>query len=174
MSNSVAFRNLRDGLIDRVINTVKKYVLILNAWKIKQWKLAKAVALTHNFMQRKTNFYEWKNRNYLGCYLNEKWDHSREIRIRIEKREARFAEWKRTYFAMLCSVLLYYGVEARILTDDATKCLKSFKLWCYRRMLRISFIYYVTNYTVIQWMNKDKGVLATIKKRKNVLFWTYN
>ena len=61
---------------------------------------------------------------------------------------------------------LLYGVEAWTLTDATSKRLEAFEMWCYRRMLRISYTYHVTNNTVIQRMQKELEIVHSVKVRK--------
>lgn len=48
--------------------------------------------------------------------------------------------------------------------------LQVFEMWCYRRMLRISWIHHITNDVVIQRIQKEPGILNTIKERKLAFF----
>lgn len=88
----------------------------------------------------------------VGYSLNKKWNHSREIKTRIQEARNVFARLRNALLnltlnlhtrkrCLCCYVfsVLYYGVEAWTLM----KRLEVFKLWCYR--LRISRTLYVTN-----------------------------
>ena len=66
--------------------------------------------------------------------------------------------------------VLMYGVESWTLSEAALKKLEAFEMWCYRRMLRISWTDKVRNETVLQRMKKEKEVLRTIKVRKLAYF----
>lgn len=118
--------------------------------------------------------------NYLGTSLNKKWDQMQEIKIRIEKARTVFNRMRnvlcnmnitlhlRTRFLKCYYVfsVLMYGVETWILTDATCKRLEAFEMWCYRRMLRISWTYRVTNEAVLQRMQKEKEIMKTVKQRK--------
>lgn len=58
---------------------------------------------------------------------------------------------------------LLYGVEAW----TTAKRLEAFKLWCYHRMLRISYIHHVTNNTVIQRIKKDLEIVRNVKSGRH-------
>jgi len=60
---------------------------------------------------------------------------------------------------------LLYGVEAWILTGAT---FKRFEMWCYRRMLRISYTYHIRNNTVIQRMQKELDILHSVKTSINL------
>ena len=65
----------------------------------------------------------------------------------------------------ILSVLLY-GIKARTMTEALMKRLKSFEMWIYRRILRISWIEHTTNEEVLRRMDKTKEVTFTVKRRK--------
>lgn len=170
-------------LIDRVVSIGREYGLDLNAKKTKTMIISKNSNVDAQFYAEDTLLQRVESFYYLGCYLNESWDHSKEVRIRIERARSSFYRMKK----VLCSLslnlqlrlrvlrcyvfsILYYGAEAWTLTDNTTNRLQSFELWCYRRMLRISYTYHVANATVMQRVNKDKEVLDTIKRRKMSYF----
>ncbi|KYN02133.1 hypothetical protein ALC62_07054 [Cyphomyrmex costatus] len=44
--------------------------------------------------------------------------------------------------------------------------LEAFEMWCYRRILRISWIDHVTNESVLRRMHASRKLLATVKRRK--------
>ena len=44
--------------------------------------------------------------------------------------------------------------------------LEAFEMWCYRRILRISWKDRVTNPSVLQRLHKDRELLSVIKRRK--------
>lgn len=59
-----------------------------------------------------------------------------------------------------CYVLpiLLNGVEAWTLKEANIKKIKSFKLWCYRRILNIPWVDRITNLEVLRRIGKDKEV----------------
>jgi hypothetical protein len=64
------------------------------------------------------------------------------------------------------SVLCFTVVEALTLKQKNVKNLESFEMWCYRRILKISWVDKITNEEVIRRINNDPEVILNIKKRK--------
>ena len=63
------------------------------------------------------------------------------------------------------SVLLY-GVEAWTLNDSNIKRLEAFEMWCYRRILKISWVDRVRNAEVLERLSKSTEIVCTVKSRK--------
>ena len=61
---------------------------------------------------------------------------------------------------------LLYGVESWTLNQQTTGKMESFEMWCYRRMLRISWKDRVRNEQVLLRMEKRPEIIKTIKVRK--------
>ena len=113
---------------------------------------------------------------YLGSMVNSNWDQSVEVRCRIEKARTVFNKMK-TFFVsrnlslklkirmVRCYILpvLLYGVEAWTMTEALMRRLDSFKMWIYRRILRISWIEHTTNEEALRRMGKTKEVTFTVK-----------
>ena len=62
--------------------------------------------------------------------------------------------------------VLLYGIEAWTMIEALMRRLKSFEMWIYRRILRISWIEHTTNEGVLRRMGKTKEVTFTVKRRK--------
>lgn len=116
---------------------------------------------------------------YLGSTVRENWDHSVEIRCRIEKARSTFIRMSglfKCHFLNLptrvrllrCYVfpVLLYGAETWTVTEAASKRLDAFEMWLYRRILRIPWTAHVTNKNVLQRLNKEMEIMTTIKARK--------
>ena len=111
--------------------------------------------------------------------MNERWDFSQEIRIRIEQARSAYSKLKkvltnrdislelrtRVVRCYVFSVLLY-GVESWTLTQALSNKIEAFEMWVYRRILRVSWTERVTNMTILGSMNKKMEVLNAIKRRK--------
>lgn len=116
---------------------------------------------------------------YLGSNVNSQWDHSIEIKQRIAKARSAFIRMgtvfrgrdlplktkSRLLECYVFSVLLY-GVEEWTLPQSSMKRLEAFEMWCYRRILRISWVDRITNVEVLRRMGKDCDILNTVKGRK--------
>ena len=63
------------------------------------------------------------------------------------------------------SVLLY-RVEAWTLNDSNIKRLEAFEMWCYRRILKISWVDRVRNAEVLERLSRSTEIVCTVKSRK--------
>lgn len=116
---------------------------------------------------------------YLGAWVNEAWESDQEIKTRIEIARAAFNKMRKVLCCrklhiklrvrlLMCYIwpVVMYGCEAWTLKDETTRRLQAFEMWCYRRMLRISWTQKVRNETVLQRVQMPRKLLQTIKKRK--------
>ena len=105
---------------------------------------------------------------YLGTIVIQ-WDHSQEIKSRIEKARGAYNNMSKLFRShnlkldikvrlLRCYVfsILYYGVESWTLTVATERKHEAFEMWLYRRILRISWMDRVTNETVLERMKKGK------------------
>ena len=166
-------------LVNRVTHASKQYGLELNIKKTKYMVISKlpdhngVLYCANEPIERVASF------TYLGSNINDSWDHSREIKCRIEKARAMFTQMKhllccrdlsmtlkkRMIKSYIFSILLY-GVEAWTLTEAIEKRIQSFETWIYRRILRISWTDRITNEEVLRRMNCQPVLMHTIKQRK--------
>jgi len=58
-----------------------------------------------------------------------------------------------------------YGAETWTLRKLDKKYLESFKMWCWRRMEKISWTDPVRNEEVLQRVKEERNILHTIKKK---------
>ena len=116
---------------------------------------------------------------YLGCWANESWDLTQEIRSRIEQSRSAFQKMSKILTCRALSIplrlrllhcyvfsILLYGVEAWTLTEAMCRKLEAFEMWAYRRILKISWTDRVTNVEVLRRLNKQHEVINNVKKRK--------
>lgn len=180
--DTVIFASTAHGLqllMNQVAETSRKYGLEVNPNKTKVMIISKenitGVQLTINDrpVERVPTYL------YLGSMLNEQWDNSQEIKIRIEKARAAFIQMSKLFKShnltleiklrlLRCYVfsILLYGVESWTLTEATTKRLEAFEMWTYRRMLKISWTDKISNIRVLQKLNKEKEIMLTVKRRK--------
>jgi hypothetical protein len=59
-----------------------------------------------------------------------------------------------------------YGAETWTLRAVDQKCLESFKMWCWRRMEKISWTDYVRNEEALLVVKEQRNILHEIRKRK--------
>lgn len=166
-------------LMNRVYSVSLEYGLDINVNKTKYMVISKSQIPQEHLTLNQLQIERVGKYTYLGTTLNDQWDHSQEIRCRIEKARAVFLKMASVFKSrsltlttkirlLRCYVfsVLLYGVESWTLTDATTKKLESFEMWLYRRILRISWTDHVSNVEVCRKMQKDTELIKTIKIRK--------
>ncbi|CAG9827720.1 unnamed protein product, partial [Diabrotica balteata] len=116
---------------------------------------------------------------YLGAWITEDTDQTKEIRCRIEIARSTFNRMRKLFCnrdiyislrirIFLCYIFstLLYGFEAWTLEKSNFKNLEAFEMWCYRRILKISWMDRKTNEQVLEQLGKQCEVLNSIKIRK--------
>ena len=115
---------------------------------------------------------------YLGSILTKDARCKREIvrRIGIAKtefrrmtrivtnRHLRIATRVRVIKTYIWSTVLY-GCESRTLTQETRKRLKAMEMWCWRRMLKISWTERKTNESILDDIGRRRELLAVIRRR---------
>lgn len=172
--------NKLQHLMDKVNTACKDKGLKMNISKTKFMIISKTIRQPEITLKIENEEIEQVHQyKYLGCWLNDQWDHSQQIKSRIEIARNCFFKMRdllcnREFNLELririlrCYILsvLFYGVETWTMSQATTKKIEAFEMWCYRRMLRISWVDKITNEEVLNRMKKDKELLYTIKKRK--------
>ena len=166
-------------LIDRVRNASLRYGLDLNIRKTKFMVISRANIDPGALMAGNEEIERVDKLVYLGTILNSQWDHTAEIRSRIEIARSTCIRMRSLLYCndlsldtkmriVRCYIfpVLLYGVEAWTLTQAAEKKIEAFEMWIYRRILKISYVDHITNVEVMQRMRKEKEILATVKQRK--------
>ena len=72
---------------------------------------------------------------------------------------------KRMIKTLIWSVTLY-GSETWTLRKEDTRRLEAFEMWIWRRMERISWTEHVSNEEVLQRVEEERAIMATIKMRQ--------
>lgn len=166
-------------LMNRVTESSQRQGLEINITKTKLMIISKSNIPRCHLMINQKPIEQVKKYTYLGTTVNDQWDHSQEIKIRIEKARAVFNKMSAIFKShdltitskirfLRCYVfsVLLYGAESWTLTNTTEKRLEAFELWLYRRILRVSWIERITNDEILQRMEKDREILTTIKTRK--------
>jgi hypothetical protein len=121
-----------------------------------------------------------KNVDYFNCLGNmisfARCTHEIQSRIAIAK--AAFSRkntlftnkldlnlWKKLVKCYIWSIALYDN-DARMLQKVDHKCLEKFKVWCCRRIKKISWTNHVRNEDVLHRLKEKRNILHTIKRRK--------
>jgi hypothetical protein len=115
---------------------------------------------------------------YLGSILTTDEKCTCEIKCRIAMAKAAFNK-KRTFFTstldlelrkklMKCYIwsIALYGPETWTLRAVDQKHLKSFEMWCWRRMEKISWTDHIRNKEVLVRVKEQKNILHEIRKWK--------
>ena len=72
---------------------------------------------------------------------------------------------KRLLKCYVWSVLMY-GMEAWTLSAETERQIEAFEMWCYRRMMRISYMQRKTNEEVLRLAGEKGEIIKLYKKRK--------
>lgn len=173
--------NLEDlqDMMNRVTRSSQEWGLDLNIKKTKYMVISKNRPPQGQLIINQQRIEQVQKFTYLGSTVNEEWDHSLEIKCRIEKARSAFMRMAKLFKShdlntntkirlLRCYVfsILLYGVESWTVTDASSKKLEAFEMWLYRRILRISWVDHVTNNRVLEQMGKEVEVIRTVKKRK--------
>jgi hypothetical protein len=120
---------------------------------------------------------------YLGAIIEQTADCSHEIRARLGTARSALKSlstmWKdsalnKSIKLKLLKTLVWpvalYGCETWTLRAADTARLMAFEMTCYRRALRISWTDHRTNEAVLEEMETERELMATIRKRKLQFF----
>lgn len=116
---------------------------------------------------------------YLGCHINKNWDVFCEVCCRSDQARSYSQKVRKVLTSygltstlptcvLQCYVfsILLYGVKAWTLANVLSRKLKAFKMWSYRRMLKIPWRARVTSVEVLWCVNKMTEITSTDKRRK--------
>lgn len=170
-------------LLDRVFEVSQRWGININIKKTKWMAVGKIhidpipIIINGHNIELVTHF------RYLGSWLNNEVTCDEEIKTRIEIARRAFKKWYpvftnrnisiqtrlRTLRCYIWSILLY-GCETWTLKIDTMNKIEAFEMWCYRRILRISWTTHTTNEEILRQLNKERELLITIKTRKASYF----
>ena len=66
--------------------------------------------------------------------------------------------------------LLTYGCEAWTISKEAARRINAFERWCYRRILKVSWINKITNNNIFERVKEKPNLLKQIAQRKSSFF----
>jgi len=120
---------------------------------------------------------------YLGALFNCEARCDEEIRSRLLQGRERMGQLKRLWKSRSISTrlkakliqtlvwpIITYGAESWTLKQENRDNIEAFEMWCYRRVLRISYTEHVSNEEVLRRMNQSRQLLGRVKKRKLAYF----
>ncbi len=172
-------------MLNRINKTSEEYGLRLNLRKTKAMKVSKK-NIKVGTLQRSVklrcdgeDIEEVASFQYLGSVVTNDGRCQQEVKTRIAKAKNQFNRMrkflcnrkislelrKRIMKCYVWSVLLY-GVETWTLNEDSYRRLKSFEMWCYRRMFKISWVKKITNKRVLEMAKEKEALMTIIMKRK--------
>jgi Reverse transcriptase (RNA-dependent DNA polymerase) len=166
-------------LLQEVNEKSEKYGLTINLNKTKVMIVTKKINAHVNIKIGNNNIEQVTSYKYLGTWVQQNWNHRKEILARIEYARAAFIKMKKfltcpdlnlelrlRFTRCYIFPILLYGVESWTLTKETTNRIQAFEFWIYRRLLRISWIDKISNKKVLELMNKELDLTFSIKKRK--------
>ena len=115
---------------------------------------------------------------YLGSLLTEDGRCIREVKARIAMAKSAFMKYKdlmkrRINMSLKMKILntyifsvVNYAAETWTFTKEIVNKINSFELWCYRRILRISYVDHVSNEEVLRRMGTGMTFLNRMKAKK--------
>ena len=118
---------------------------------------------------------------YLGQTVTEDGKCDNAIKQRIEIARSVFMKMEKILccrsinFELRCRIwkcyiwsTLLYGVETWTLCKETERKLEAFEMWCFRRMLRISWVMKINNKEVLNRAKKERELISTVQRRKLV------
>ena len=168
-------------MIDRLNETCKAYGMEINIKKTKVMLMNKKEK--QNRMKTKIRLNgvpleQVKRFKYLGSWITEDARSDEDIRARVGMAKAAFWHNKdvmrrnigfKTKMKILnCYVfsILNYGCESWTWNEAMRKKIDAFEMWCYRRMLRISWMDGVTNDQVLDRVQEELHFGRDMRKKK--------
>ena len=110
---------------------------------------------------------------YLGVSINSSYDDSPEVKKRIAIAKSATTAlktiWKDRSISKKTKIRLLnasYGCETWVLKKKDKRRLQSFEMWCYRRVLRISWTERITNEQVLQTVQCKRRFLRSLVHRR--------
>ena len=116
---------------------------------------------------------------YLGSILGEDGRCEQDIRTRIGIAKTAFGKMKnvvtsrhigtdtkiRVIKAYVWATLLY-GCESLTISKEMERRLEAFEMWCYRRMMRVSWTERRTNQSILDEIQRSRELMKNIQKRQ--------
>ena len=170
-------------LVNRVIDSSLQFGLALHSSKTKVMKIVKnnqtAKDADHITVSNNEIIENVKEFVYLGTLITNNYYDTKEIRRRLciarsamvlltniwKDKSITITAKKRLLHTLVFSIASY-GSECWVLKNIDKKKIEAFELWCYRRLLRISWTEKKTNEWILNKMDVSERLLTTINRRK--------
>ena len=155
-----------------------EYGMSLNAKKTKVMVIDKKENIECKIKVEGKDLEQVHEYKYLGSWITDDGRCEEEVRRRIGKAKSDFWKFKeflrsninlnlkkrllKTYIFSVVG----YASEAWTFSKKITDKLHAFEMWCYRRLLKISWTEKVTNIEVLKRMGNKKTLVEDLMKRK--------
>ena len=169
-------------LLDKINESCKAYGMELNAKKTKVMVIEKQPGTKIVIKSNGVTLEQVKQYKYLGTLITEDAKCLQEIKRRIGIAKKSFWELKEL---MKCNInmntkkrllktyimsLLTYGCEAWTIGKEAARRINAFEAWCFRRMLKVSWINKITNKEIFDRVKEKPNLLKQIAQSKSSFF----
>ena len=171
------------ALLKKVIEASKSQNLLLNTQKTKIMVLDKSREMKEDFVLDGENIEEVESFVYLGSLINIKGSSAQEIRRRLAMGRGAVQNmvsmWKSRGMSLGLKVrflratafpIAVYGCESWAMTSGDKKRVDAFELWCYRRLLRVSWVERKTNKWVLEKIGSVRMLRKSMAERKMRFF----
>ena len=161
------------ALLKKVKKASKSQNLLLNTQKTKIMVLDKSRERKEDFVLDGENIEEVESFVYLGSLINIKGSSAQEIRRRFAMGRGAVQNmvsiWKSRGMSLGLKVrflratafpIAIYGCESWAMTSGDKKRVDAFELWCYQRLLRVSWVERKTN----KWVLEKIGPVLMLRK----------
>ena len=165
-------------LLQRVKKESEKKGLLLNTKKTKIMVVDKNQS-EEDFIMEGQKIEKVEEFEYLGSLINIRSDSTTEIRrrlaiarnatqnmVNIWKSRGLSMELKLRFLRATIFAIATYGSESWALTKNDRKRIDAFEMWCYRRLLRVSWKDRRTNNWVLERIGSELTIRNTIRDRK--------
>ena len=167
------------SMIDKLGATCEQYGMAMNARKTKSMIVEKTPEKQCEVNVKGQRLTQVKQYKYLGTTVENTGQCKTEVANRINQAKVTF--WKKATILrsnisiktririLMCYVfsVVSYGCETWTYSKAIDHKINAFEMWCYRRMLRISWTSHTTNIDVLQKIGvKETPMLNNVKHRK--------
>ena len=168
------------SMIESINTACEEYGMALNAKKTKTMVISKLdEGKTCKVKVNGTELDQVKKYKYLGTMVTDDGRSIAEVKRRIALAKDAFWKYgellrnnvamktKKKVLSCYINSVLMYGSESWTITEEMRRRLDAFEMWCYRRILKISWTDRVTNVEVLRRVGEtDKNIYRTICRRK--------
>ena len=166
-------------MMNKVNESCKQYGMLLNAKKTKTMVFKKDTDEVQVRIQIEDEILEQvKEYKYLGTIITEDCRCTKEVKVRIAQAKHEFwnckeflrrdinIKLKKKLLDCYIKSVMSYGCEAWTFSKEIIRRINAFQLWCYRRLLKISYMDRVTNEEVMRRVGERRKWSDELAQRK--------